>query len=147
MKKIFQQPSASIERLMQHSRYLDYLSKRLLTYLPDEFSNKLSVLGFTKKNHQVCLVVGAISAAWASKLRFYTPTLKRALTADAQFSQLQKIIIKVASAKTDTKKATNLPKYSQNAATIIQGSAQHISDNDLKASLMRLAQHVSKTNQ
>lgn len=148
MKKILQQPSTSIERLLQHSRYLEYLSKRLLTYLPAEFSEKISVLGFStsagNRGKQQSLIIAAISAAWASKLRFYTPTLKRSLTAEPQFSQLKKIIIKVASSNTSTNKEKNMPLYSQNASDIIQNSAQHIENDDLKNALMRLAHSVGE---
>ncbi|MCW8930042.1 MAG: DUF721 domain-containing protein [Gammaproteobacteria bacterium] len=153
MKNILQQPSTNIERLLQHSRYLEYLSKRLLTYLPAEFSEKISVLGFssykestshTKKEKQQSLIITTVSAAWASKLRFYIPTLKRSLTAEPQFSQLKKIIIKVASPNASIDKEKKMPLYSQNSADIIQDSAQHIDNNDLKKALMRLSQHVGK---
>lgn len=146
MKKILQQPSTSIERLLQHSRYLEYLSKRLLTYLPAEFSEKISVLGFStssgKRGKQQSLIIAAISAAWASKLRFYTPTLKRSLTAEPQFSQLKKIIIRVTSSNISTNKEKNMPVYSKNASNIIQNSAQHIENDDLKNALIRLAHSV-----
>ena len=151
MKKILKQPSTSIDRLLQHSRYLEYLSKRLLTYLPAEFIDKISVLGFStsgnfscNKEKQQSLVVATVSAAWASKLRFYVPTLKRSLTAEPQFSQLKKIVIKVVSANTSINKEENMPIYSQNSSDIIQDTAQHIENDELKQSLMRLAENVGK---
>lgn len=150
MKKVLQQPAASIERLLQHGQYLDYLSKRLLTYLPDEFSGKISVLGFSTKGKNSTtvtkqkLIVAAINSAWASKLRFYTPTLKRSLSAEPQFSQLQSIIIKVAFSNISIKNTKNNPIYSQTSAKVIESNAQHIADEDLKASLMRLSRHVAE---
>ena len=148
MKKILQQPAGSIERLLQHSRYLEYLSKRLLTYLPAEFTDKISVLGFStssaRKEKQQNLIIVTASAAWASKLRFYAPTLKRSLTAEPQFSQLNKIIIKVASSNISIKKEENMPIYSQNSAEVIKNSAEHIENDDLKNALMRLAHNVGK---
>ncbi len=163
MKKILQQPSTSIERLLQHSRYLEYLSKRLLTYLPAEFAEKISVLGFStsvgassggassggtssggKREKQQNLIIAAKSAAWASKLRFYTPVLKRSLSAEPQFSQLKKIIIRVASVNVSTKEEREMPVYSPNSAKIIANSAQHIENDDLKDALMRLAHNVGK---
>lgn len=142
MKKVFQQPSANIERLLQHSRYLDYLSRRLLTYLPAEFAGKVSVLGFSEKGKKQSLIVAASTPAWASKLRFYTPTLKRSLTAEPQFRQLQSIIIKVAFSNISTKKNKNNPVYSKDSAKIIENNAQHIENEELKESLMRLSRHV-----
>ncbi len=148
MKKVLQQPSGSIDRLLQHSRYLEYISRRLLTYLPDEFTGKITVLGFAVRNKQQSLIVTAVSAAWASKLRFYTPTLKRALTAEPQFSELKKIVIKVASTPgSRSKKDNNKPIYSQNAATTIEDSAQHIDNDELKNALLRLARNVSRNKQ
>ena len=164
MKKILQQPSASIERLLQHSRYLEYLSKRLLTYLPAEFAEKISVLGFStyieptsvagtfsngtssngKREKQQKLIIAASSAAWASKLRFYTPTLKRSLSAEPQFSHLKKIVIRVTSTNASTNEQKKMPVYSENAADIIASSAQHIENDDLKNALMRLAHNVGK---
>ncbi len=141
MKKVLQQPYAAIDRLLQHSRYLDYLSRRLLSYLPDEFSGKVSVAGF-KQQQQLTLSVS--SSAWASKLRFYTPTLKRSLRNDPQFNQLQKIIIKVAFSNTNTKQTKNTLIYSQNAANVIASSADHIEDEGLRETLLRLAEHVGE---
>lgn len=148
MKKVLQQASGSIDRLLQHSRYLEFITKRLLTYLPDEFSGKISVLGFSRRKKQPSLVVTVTSAAWASKLRFYTPSLKRSLTAEPQFSELKKIIIKVASTKTNkSNKDDNRPIYSANAANTIENSAQHIDNDELKEALMRLAHSVSQTRE
>ncbi|MCU7798599.1 MAG: DUF721 domain-containing protein [gamma proteobacterium symbiont of Lucinoma myriamae] len=149
MKKILQQSSASLDRLLQHSRYLEYLSKRVLTYLPAEFVGKISVLGFSDKNKsqkdkQYALIIATISPAWASKLRFYTPTLKRSLCAEPKFNQLKKIVIRVASSNTTVKKDQKNPIYSQNSATIIQNSAEHIENEELKEALMRLAHNVEK---
>ena len=149
MKKVLQQSSASLDRLLQHSRYLEYLSKRVLTYLPAEFAEKIIVLGFSNKNKskkekQYALIIAAVSPAWASKLRFYTPTLKRSLCAEPQFSLLNKIVIRVTSSNTSVKKDQKDPVYSQNSAAIIQNSAEHIENNDLKEALIRLAHNVKK---
>jgi len=155
VKKVLQQPSANIERLLQHKRYLDYLSKRLLSYLPDEFANKISVLGLTnstlnKKEKKSSLHVSVSSAAWASKLRFYLPSLKRSLCAEAQFSHIQSINIKVSPSSQANKQSDNDSGsnnhciYSDHSAKIIEDSAQHISDEGLKSSLLRLSQHISK---
>ncbi|MCP3848658.1 MAG: DUF721 domain-containing protein [Gammaproteobacteria bacterium] len=156
MKKVLRQPSSSIDRLLQHTRYLDYISKRVLTYLPEEFAENISVLSFSFKKNNKCgknatssqqqnLVIATTSAAWASKLRFYTPTLKRSLSSEPQFNQLGKIIIKVASSNVNTEKEENMPLYSQNSSDIIKNGAQHIENDELKDALMRLAQHVKKT--
>lgn len=144
MKKVLQQPAAGIERLLQHGRYLEYLSKRVLTYLPTEFAEKISVLGLSNKDNKQTLVIAAASPAWASKLRFYTPTLKRSLTAEPKFSQLQKIVIKVAFSNISTKSEENNLIYSQNSAKVIEMNAQHIEDEGLKESLMRLSRNVAK---
>jgi hypothetical protein len=147
MKKIFQQSSMSVHRLLQQSHYLDYLSKRVLTYLPDEFIDKLSILSFRKKKNQHCLTIATISAAWASKLRFYTPILKRSLKTEPKFDQLEKIIIKVLPNKfnltTQQNKGDN-PVYSDQSALLIEQSANHIDNDALKATMMRLALHVKK---
>ena len=157
MKKVLQQSSHSLDRLLQHSRYLEYLTRRLLTYLPGEFSKKISVLGFASKqrskrqivkqdsNKQQSLIIAAISPAWASKLRFYTPTLKRSLCADAQFSQLHKIIIRVGANNHSPKfQYGTKPVYSSQSASIIQNSAEHIDNLELKEALIRLAHNVNK---
>lgn len=148
MKKILQRPSANIERLLQHGKYLDYLTKRILSYLPDEFAEKISVLGFSSKkstkDKKQTLIIATTSPAWASKLRFYTPTLKRSLCSEPQFSQLQSIRVKVASSRGDLASQKKLPVYSDNSAKIIEDNAQHINDKELKESLIRLSQHVAK---
>lgn len=153
VKKVLQQPSAAIERLLQHKHYLDYLSKRLLSYLPNEFAHKISVLGLTvsalnKKSNKQILLVSVTSAAWASKLRFYLPSLKRSLCAEAQFSHIQSIRISVNSATTTRQprpsKSAQPLVYSNHSAQIVADSAQYINDEGLKSSLLRLSQHISE---
>lgn len=141
MKKILQQPYATIDRLLQHSRFLDYLTRRLLTYLPDEFAEQVNVVGFKNKQQ---LKLACSSPAWASKLRFYTPKLKRALQNDPQFNQLQKINIKVAFSNINTKNKKNTLIYSQNAANMIAHTAEHIEDEGLRETLMSLSRHVGR---
>jgi hypothetical protein len=153
LKKALQQPSANIERLLQHSRFLNYLTQRVLSFLPAEFTDKISVLGFTnfRKNSRQgtgsskkALTIAAISSAWANKLRFYTPALKRSLITDPQFSHLEKIIIKVAFSNITTKNRKSTPNYSKNSANIIKASAEHIENKALKESMLRLSSHVAK---
>ncbi len=146
MKKILKQTSGNIERLLQHSQYLNYLSKRLLTYLPAEFQQKVSVIGFSTKKNKQNLTVATTSPAWASKLRFYIPILKRSLSSEAQFSQLKKIVIRVIPPKISAREEENNPVYSKNSATIIKNSAGHIENKELQASLMRLARSVEKNS-
>ncbi|MCU7833653.1 MAG: DUF721 domain-containing protein [gamma proteobacterium symbiont of Taylorina sp.] len=148
MKKVLQQPTANIERLLQHQRYLNYLSRRLLSYLPDEFATKLSVLGLNTKGKKQVLLVSVTSSAWASKLRFYLPLLKRSLCAEAQFSHIQSIKIRVTASNLKELpvqlKDSNHCIYSNHSAKIIEDSAQHIADEGLKSSLLRLSQHISR---
>ncbi len=141
MKKILQQPDASIDRLLQHSRYLDYLTHRLLTCLPEEFAEQVCVIAFKNKQQ---LKLACNSPAWASKLRFYTPKLKRSLQNDPQFNQLQKITIKVAFSNINTKNKKNTLIYSQSAANVIADSAEHIEDEGLRETLMKLSRHVGE---
>lgn len=141
MKKVLQQPAASIERLLQHERYLEYLTKRVLTYLPAEFAENISVLAFSYTGK---MTISAASPAWASKLRFYTPTLKRSLITEPKFNQLEKISIKVAFSNITTKTKQNNPVYSQKSAKVIESNAQYIENEDLKEALMRLSRHVKE---
>ncbi|MCK5697931.1 MAG: DUF721 domain-containing protein [Gammaproteobacteria bacterium] len=150
MKKVLQKPSTRLNRLLQQSQYLEYLSKRILTYLPNEFSNKISVLGFSKEskktanNKQPSLVILATSPTWASKLRFYVPILKRSLRTEAQFSQINKIIIRTASPNTIPKNKHSKPIYSPKSASIVYDSAQCINDIALKEALIHLAHNLKK---
>jgi len=159
MKKPLQKTSNKIERLLQHSRYLDYLSRRLLTYIPKEFADKICVLGFSNQfsrhfsdqKGKRDLILASISPSWASKLRFYIPALKHSLSAEPQFGQIQKIIIRILtpnrpsnSLQTKDKKQ---PLYSESSADIIQNSAHHIDNNGLKNALMHLAHNVGKNTQ
>ena len=142
MKKILQWPSNDIERLLQHSRYLAYLTKRLLTFLPSEFTHNVFVLAYRVKKKQHCLIISSKSSAWASKLRFHIPALIRSLSAEPQFSQLEKILIRVNDSQKKIPARKNNPKYSIQSANTIKESAQEVSNDDLKKSLLRLAKHV-----
>ena len=141
MKKILCGSIPGIEELLQHSRYLAYLSKRVLTYLPVEFNDKVSVL---KYDRQV-LVLSAASSGWAGKLRFYLPELKQRLSGEQLFLQLRTIKVKVCSADVSKKTKKN-PNYSTKASLIIEQSVQQISDQPLKSSLLKLSRHIAGKN-
>ena len=112
-----------------------------------EFIGKINVIGMKNKAKKQVLVVSTCSSAWASKLRFYLPALKRSLCSEAQFSHIQAIQVKAATKPSDEvqkRQKNNKLVYSSSSAKIIQQSAQHIADNGLKSSLLRLSQHISK---
>lgn len=147
MKKILQTRSANIERLLQHGRFLDYITQRIKTYLPADFSDKIMVVRFDKKT----LVIATRNSAWASKLRFFIPELRRSLSAENRFAHLEVIKVKVSSLDTGDATSSNTPVHtplcSDFAVKTIRNNAQFIKDDELKKSLMNLSQHIAeKTN-
>jgi hypothetical protein len=140
MKKILQTPSANIERLLQHGRFLDYITKRIKTYLPGDFSDNITVVRFDKK----LLVIATSSSAWASKLRFFIPQLRRSLIAESRFTYLVTIKVKVSSQKISKPAPLNTPFYSHFAAKILHDNAEFINNDELKASLLNLSRHIAE---
>ena len=140
MKKILQTPSGNIARLLQHGRFLDYITQRIITYLPKDFSDKITVVRFDKKT----LVLAARSSVIASKLRFFIPQLNRSLKAESRFSQLTAIKVKVTTEATAKRTSRNNPVCSNFAAKTLHDNAQFINDDELKASLLNLSRHISE---
>ncbi len=140
MRKILQTPSESIQRLLQHGRFLNYITQRIKTYLPADFSDKITVVRFNKK----ILVIAVNSSGWASKLRFYLPELKRSLSIEDRFAQLDVIKIRVSAQKKLNFAASQTPIHSNFAAKTVQENAQCIKNEQLKASLLNLSRHIAE---
>jgi len=140
MKKILQTPSANIERLLQHGRFLDYITQRIKTYFPADISDNITVVKFDKKT----LVIAVVSSAWASKLRFFIPELKRSLIVESRFAHLATIRIKVLAKRTAKSALTHTPVCSDFAAKTLHENAQFIHNDELKTSLLNLSRHIAE---
>lgn len=140
MKKILQTPSLPVERLLQQGRFLDYITQRIKSYLPTDFADKIAVVRFDKKT----LVIAAISPAWANKLRFFIPELKRSLSTEGRFAHLNSIKIRISSQTPARLYSRNSPVSTHYAAKTLRDNAQYITDEKLKASLLNLSKHIAK---
>lgn len=137
MKKVLKKTSPALERLIQQTRYLDYLSKRICNYLPSEFEGHVHVL-----RHDLSgLVLSGETPAWSSKLRFFIPALKRSLANDPILGSLKHIQVKASFSKATKKMVKYPPTLSQNARNSLQECANSIENDELRTSLLRLAKH------
>jgi len=90
------------------------------------------------------LVIATKSSAWASKLRFFVPELRRSLSAENRFTHLAVIKIKVSSQQAENSVSANTPVCSDFAAKTIHDNAQFINNDELKASLLNLSRHIAE---
>ncbi|MGR9072227.1 MAG: DciA family protein [Gammaproteobacteria bacterium] len=90
------------------------------------------------------LVVFAASAAWASQLRFHAAEMLASLQADG-YRSFESVQIKIAGRLETGDAAKPLPnKPSQESVDVVRTNALYSSDEDLKASLLRLSRTLNK---
>ncbi len=121
-------------KLQQNQGLLQYIQGVLPTPLNGH------CVGLSVKPNQ--LILYADSSAWASRLRYFTGELASKL--NNKHLYFNKIYVKVAidNRQTSTKSSRRKTKLmSQQNSEQLQKIAQHTSDQDLRAALIRLSSH------
>lgn len=125
-----------MNELLAHAHMLNDFQKKLVTNLPSPLCNHVTLANINGKT----LTLHTSSQAWASKLRFLTPELlNNAHTFCAPFKP-KSIRIKVIPAEPEQNVARRKTEISDLSSKHIHNAANGISDPNLRAALLKLAQ-------
>lgn len=88
------------------------------------------------------LTISAESSAWAAKLRYEIPNVRRQIERSSEFSAIQTIRVRVAAreAPSTDKALTPMDPLSTNTAQALRQQAQSIVDTNIRDALLRIAE-------
>jgi hypothetical protein len=128
-------PSA---RLLQHGARLQQLTTLVQTLLPAPCGQHCRVANLRDR----VLALAADTPAWAARLRFHAPRLRRDLEQQATL-RIDEIRVLVVPQENRLERARpGRPDLSHKSAELLRDTAQALFDPPLRAALLRLAQHA-----
>lgn len=92
-----------------------------------------------------CLLLIVTDSQWATRLRYQQRRLQKQLQTFEEFANLTKILFKVQPFIQSASKLLPPARLSEQAAQSIQTTAEHVTDERLKAALERLARHTCQS--
>jgi len=140
INKVLVEANDDLAILVTRTKQLSYLTQVLRKQLEPD----LAVHCYIGNVDQECLVILVDSAAWASKLRFYSQDLLSQLqTAHQNFSQIQQIRVKILSQSVNAPEPEfQKPKMNKENAKGLTTLAENVDDPSLQAALARLAKRA-----
>ncbi|MDH5190261.1 MAG: DUF721 domain-containing protein [Gammaproteobacteria bacterium] len=132
--------SVDLRHLSAHAKKLKNLTAKIRTVLDSASSEHCTVANLRDQT----LILQTSSPAWVAKLRFQIPMLINALKSSS--TPVTNIQIKVVPENKieTTHENISKPQYiSPSTAELLEGVANHISNSDLKSSLLRLSKRVA----
>ncbi|MCK5639280.1 MAG: DUF721 domain-containing protein [Gammaproteobacteria bacterium] len=135
--KLLEDRNSSYSMLVRHATELASLNLQLQKHLPASLGKHCQLANYRSNT----LVIQSESAAWASKLRYLLPQLRRELKQYTSFSGLKDIHIKVASTATAPAEKPSPPRLSKQSAQLLEQAAASMSDPELGKALAQLARH------
>jgi hypothetical protein len=142
--KLLSAENHELASLITRVRQLDRYSRRLRQLLPSPLCEHCRVADIRENK----LIVGVDNAVWATKLRFYVPSLLPQLQQSHQelagITRIKVLILQATSIPgSEQPQKHSLQLSSENAAQL-NSLAETIDDEHLRAALQRLASHVAK---
>lgn len=129
--------------LLTHVRELQHLQTIFAQVVKPELADYCYLIKYKDGK----LKIGADAAAWAARLRFDAPELIRLLRTYPEFEHLQEIICKVRpKSETLTHCVLAKPQISSQNIKLIQETASHIKDPQLRGALERFAKNAAGTD-
>jgi hypothetical protein len=135
--KLLEDRNSSYNHLVKHARELASLNLQLQKHLPDSLGKHCQLANYRSNT----LVIQSESAAWASKLRYLLPQLRRELSQYTAFSGLKDIHIRVVATATEPREKPSPPRLSKQSAQLLEQAAASISDPGLGKALAQLARY------
>ncbi|MDF2866915.1 MAG: RNA-binding protein [Gammaproteobacteria bacterium] len=130
-----------LQNIISKAHYLNELSIVVRNHLAEDLANHCEVANYEVGKLKLMVT----SSVWASRLRFYIPSLLKTLQKTSIFSQLQSIELSVsASYQPLVKPPTKTLALSLTSADLITMAAQSVTDANLQQALLRLAQKANK---
>ena len=138
LRTLFTDNKNMVGDLLKHANYIQQLQSKLHEYLGPPL-NTHCILANHKND---ILILHADSPTWAAKLRYLTPDILSYMHQQCHITKLKTIRIKVmptiiSPVKTSTRQLT----LSATSAKLMNDVANTMSDQALRASLLKLAKH------
>lgn len=138
--KLLEDRNSGYSNLVKHARELNSLNLQLQRHLPASLGKHCQLANYRSNT----MIIQSESAAWASKLRYLLPQLRRELSQYPVFSGLKDIHIRVAATVTESREKPSPPRLSNQSALLLEQAAASISDPDLGKALAQLARHTHR---
>ncbi len=131
----------SLPVLLQRARELNKLNQALKNALPDPLRDHCEVLNLRGQT----LTLAASSPAWATRLRYLTPTVLQQL-AQSQSVKVRTIQVRVVPTRTEQRRkpAPRHARLSRANARLLLQTAESLQDERLRSALKRIASHWKK---
>lgn len=135
---------STLGKLYLHAGFLAHLEKKLCLFLGSPLNTHCSVVNFTDDT----LVLHSDSAAWAAKLRYNIPAILNYMQNECNLTTLKtiRIKIKLPDHSRQPESVRRKPVMSKASAHFINQTAETMSDDDLRLSLLNLAKHYHDDN-
>lgn len=131
--------SGSILPLLQHSQTLQRAANIVHPCLPPPLRPHCGIANY----REGVLILTASSPAWAAKIRYQLPELRKALAKNNELGKIADIIVRTSPHNTTPPpRPTRRPELSQDAADVLRSLAAHIDHTELSRALCRLAQRA-----
>ena len=128
--------SGRLRRLIKQAQVLQALEDRLSERLPPSLKRHCQVAAM----HDDTLVLAASSAAWATRLRYLTPSLLDFLQQRCVLPTIRSIRIRITLPEGLPRiKPVSRPQLSMRNAECLHNAAQALTDPALRSALLRLA--------
>ncbi len=130
--------SGNLQKLYHHARKLIEIREYLKSVVPFPINNHITVANL----YDNTLIINADSAAWAARLRFYTPEILKALNDNNICTSVKSIRIKVMPPDNVQHDHTEEKlSISADTAALLQHVAESIVDPDLRETLLKLSRN------
>lgn len=130
--------NSAISSLFEHAKNIQHFESRLHEYLASPMNKHFKLANYSNST----LILHADSPTWAAKLRYSIPVILKYMQKDCQFNSLKTIRIKVVPAINQLGRATTRRlNISATSANFLNDVALSLADNELRASLLKIASH------
>ena len=130
----------NLQKALQRAKQLNRLNKAIKTLLPVELGEHCRVANL--RSHT--LIIQVDNNAWATRLRYHTPQLLKAVHAQLALNQITDIRINIKPVAREIVRQGRQIHLSRHSAEVIENTAQTTSDPQLRAALLRLAKNASR---
>ena len=140
-----QDPGGQLASLMARANHLVFINRAFHAYLPAHCRAHASIVNLDPTGW----IIHADSPAWATRLRYTLPTLRRQLS-DHLRTEVPELRLRVrpaAATATESSQPTRRLSLSRHSAHLLEGTAQGLSDRRLSNALLQLAKRAGENNE
>ena len=127
----------TVASLLDRVKFLKRLDLMVHRRLPAPLSDHASVANYAEDT----LILHVDSAAWATQLRFTTPSLMAGLRQERPLRSLRRVVVKVRPQQVTPPLRIHRPQMSTKTSLILNELADSTNNGPLQQALRRLARH------